>query len=141
MTLGFWQHQFDPATNKPQVDASARQAYLSLLSQASNIFSELFPVSTPTEAWLLLQPEDTKATTIRGQAIEQALAAWLNFAWGAMAWDDIIPALSHPFYQVMVDIETIFLTADSSAADYVWANDLAVAINEMDAKDKACKKR
>ena len=141
MTMGFWQHQFDPATKKPQVSAAARQAYLSLISRASDIFSERFPAATSAAAWLILQPDDTNATTIQGQAIEQALAAWLNFARGAVEWNATIPRLSRPFDQVMAEIESVFLTANPIAADYVRANDLAVAINEMDAKNKDCKQR
>jgi hypothetical protein len=139
-TIGFWQHQFNPQTKKPQVDDAARQSYLALINSASNVFSEALAVSSKTDAWLLLQPDDTAQTTIQDQAAEQALAAWLNFAWGAISWDDSIPDLGRPFHQVMADIEATFLNPDATHTDYVKANDLAVTINEMDAKTKTCKK-
>ena len=140
MTIGFWQHQFNPQTREPQVDHASLQAYLSLINTASHVFSEVLAASTRAAAWLLLQPEGTSETTIQGQATEQALAAWLNFAWGAVGWDDSIPDLGRPLHQVMADIEATFINPDASHTDYVRANDLAVTINEMDAKTKACKK-
>ncbi|MCZ6874882.1 MAG: PKD domain-containing protein, partial [bacterium] len=140
MTIGFWQHQFNPETRKPQVDHLSLQSYLSLINTASDVFSEVLAASTRTDAWLLLQPEDTSETTIQGQAMEQVLATWLNFAWGAVGWDDSIPDLGRPWHQVMADIEATFLNPHASHTDYVRANDLAVSINEMDAKRKACKK-
>jgi hypothetical protein len=74
---------------------------------------------------------DTHPSNMKGKATQQALAAWLNFASGAVGWEETVPT-GDAFYAAIACVEDLLLDPDSEHADYVLAKEIAVAINQMD---------
>ena len=85
-TQGFWKHQFS-LKGKHHIDDPALQAYLALINFASAVFSEQTPAATLAEAREVMW---ASGPDMRDKAEAQLLAAWLNFAWGAVGWDEMI---------------------------------------------------
>ena len=72
---------------------------------------------------------------MKGKATQQSLAAWLNFASGAIQWGELVPTdPEDAFSSAIMAIEDILLDldGDDDHEEYVLANDIATAINEMD---------
>ncbi len=134
-TLGFWRHQFRDKGHH-QVDDTTLDSYLDIVNFASAVFSEDVVLATFDDAQDVLQPGgadvgDPHPSNMKGKATGQSLAAWLNFASGAVGWDETVPT-TQPLWQAMGQVEDILLHPDSNHPDYVLANDIATSINEMD---------
>jgi hypothetical protein len=135
---GFWRHQFSDLGAK-HFDMPTLQAFLDLIDFASAVFSEEAVASTPTDAQAVFAPGGSK----RDKAIREALAAWLNWASGGVAWDEDIDTDGDmtpdtPFYMVMTAVEAILLDPHAQNKDLVEAKDLAEAVNLLDAENPAC---
>jgi hypothetical protein len=143
---GYWSNEIRKAAegkvNGRKTDDNTMQAYLDIVDFASSIFGELAPAATFAEATLVMKPTgadvgDPTVDNMKGKAVKQALAAWLNFAKGAVIWDEIVPT-GQTFAQAMEQVEAIILDPDSTHADYVEAKNIAEAINLMDKDNQDC---
>jgi streptogramin lyase len=139
-TQGFWKHQFG-LKGKHHIDDPTLEAYLGLVNFASAVFSEQSPASTLAEAREVMW---ASGPDMRDKAEAQLLAAWLNFANGAVGWAELIDTDGDdvddmPFYQVVSAAEAILLDADASHAQLVHAKDLAEAVNTHDEDNPACR--
>lgn len=127
---GFWKHQLSEK-GKHQVDDATLEAYLDIVNFASAVFSEQVPASAIEEARDVMW---ARGPSMRNKAAAQLLAAWLNFAHGAVGWDELIDTNDDdvgdtPFHQVMSEAETILLDADATHEELAHAKDLAEAAN------------
>ncbi len=90
-------------------------------------------MSTFEEAEEVLDPREPGK---RGKAEAQVLAAWLNFASGAVGWDEEVVLEddegggSMPFDQLIAEAEAILLDSDASDEALERTKDLAEAVNE-----------
>jgi hypothetical protein len=137
-TVGFWRHEFS-GKGRTHLDPATLESYLHVVNFASSVFSEAVSALTPAEARQVLQPGgadvgDPHRSNMHGKAIQQALAAWLNFASGAIGWEEPI-SNGQTFGDAMAAVERILLDPTASHKDYVTANQIATSINEMNESD------
>ena len=71
------------------------------------------------------------------------MAAWLNFAQGAVGWDEPINTDDDgvgdtPFHEVMAQAEAILLDAGATQELLEHADDLAEAVNELHEDHPVC---
>ena len=135
---GFWRHQFRDR-GKPHLDTATLQTLLDLVNFASGVFSEEVAASIPAEAQVVFAP----GGSFRAKAVRQALAAWLNWASGGVAWDEGIDTdgdmtADTPFYAVIAMAEAILLNPDATHQELELAKDLAEAVNLRDALNPEC---
>jgi hypothetical protein len=137
-TQGFWKHQFK-LKGKHHIDDPTLQAYLDIIGFGSAVFSEQVPASTLEEAREVWERD----ASMRDLSQSQLLAAWLNFAHGAVGWDELIDtdgdeAADTPFYQVVSAAETILLNDEATHLELEQAKDLAEAVNLHDEDNPLC---
>ncbi|MDP6717375.1 MAG: hypothetical protein QGF59_01915, partial [Pirellulaceae bacterium] len=77
------------------------------------------------------------------KAHKQALAAWLNFASGAIGWTELVDTDGDnvpdtTFGDVMTTVESILSDLGASHADLVIASSLAESVNLHDADNPDC---
>jgi hypothetical protein len=138
-TQGFWRRQFADK-KKQHIQDEALMAYLDIANFASRVFSEEVPLTSFEEARDVFAPGgpdagDPHPSNMKGKATQQSLAAWLNFASGAILWDELVPTEPEDsFSNAIMAVEDILLDldGDDDHEDYVLANDIATAMNEMD---------
>lgn len=142
---GFWKHQF--GKGKPQINSETLKAYLDIVNFASAVFSEIVPANTLEEAVIVFQGEDNNnndndKSEIREKAQAQLLAAWLNYAGGAVAWTELIEIKDEkvykPFSQIIQEVEAILLNPEATHQELEYAKDLAEAINKADECKEIC---
>ena len=138
---GFWRHQFR-GRGKPHFDTPTLQAYLDLVNVASGVFSEQVAAAIPAEAQAVFAP----GGSFYDKAVRQALAAWLNWASGGVAWNeeidldgDLVPDIQ--FSALIAMVEAILLDPGASHADLELAKDLAEAVNLLDESSSGCEPR
>jgi hypothetical protein len=147
-TQGYWRHQFS-GKGKQHIDNATLQAYLNIVGFASGVFSESVPASTLAQAKAIFLPGgdgDSGPSNMRGKANAQALAAWLNFASGAVGWNELVPVrltedgptVTMTFSAAMAQVEAILLNPSASHSELVKAKSIAASINEMDEHNGAC---
>lgn len=83
---GWWKHQYSGA-GSPQIDAATLEGYLEIVNAVSSVFSETYAVTTTADVHTVLSPMGPDR---RDHARAQLMAAWLQFASGAVAWDATI---------------------------------------------------
>ena len=169
-------------TNGRHIDDASLLTYLTIIGYASGYFEEEIALSTIADANRVLNPEkgnngsnnrqgsrrdeeeeegegegedDTQVAKAKEKALQQTLAAWLNFAKGGVAWDEDItiddsqsgtgtgsqpaaPAEVLPFNEVVAEIEAILANPDATKADFERAKDLAEAVNLHDKNNPDC---
>jgi hypothetical protein len=123
---GFWGHEYR-GKGKPHLDTATLTGYLAVVDVASAVFSESVPAATIAEAGAALKARGNP----RARATAQALAAWLNFAHGAVGWTEQVTA-NLTFEQVVAEIETILLVPSATKQALEHAKDLAEAVNLRD---------
>ncbi|MCO6454942.1 MAG: tandem-95 repeat protein, partial [Pirellulaceae bacterium] len=146
-TIGFWRHQFKGRGHQ-HIDDATLLSYLSIVNAQSQVFSEVVPASTLEQAAKVFKEGganvgDRHPSNMKGKAVTQALAAWLNFAKGAVKASDPVPNVAGApanmtFAQAMALVEAILLSPSSRHTDFALANNIATAINEMDERNPAC---
>jgi hypothetical protein len=135
---GFWKHQFS-GKGKAQIDEETLLRYLDIVETASSYFSEVISIDSLEDADEVLNP---KGSDKRLKAEAQLLAAWLNFAHGAVGWDQSVPLSdgeTQPFHDVVAEAEELLLNPDASHEDLEEAKDLAESINLFHENDGFCK--
>ncbi len=97
----------------------------------------------------------TNIAKTREKAVRQTLAAWLNFAKGAVELDEDIviepgesgsgtgsdaprPPVTKTFEEIILEVEAILNNPDATKADLEHAKDLAEAINKHDKDNPDC---
>lgn len=138
---GFWGQEFLQQRYQ-HIDVGTLEAFIDMVGFASSVFSfsGMVPLSDISDAEAVFA---LRGPNIRDHATQQALAAWLNFASGAVGWDDEIididgDTVPETLMEVIEFIETILLDPFATQADLVLANDLADVVNLLDADDPAC---
>ena len=146
---GYWDQQ-TRQRRSAKVDAPTLQPYLDLINFASAVFSEntaatLIPQAEALFAGDLENNNDgpgrgrgrTSLDPQRLQALQQGLAAWLNFASGTVGWMELIPIavddflIELSFKDLITEWEQVILDPDASRADLVRVKDYAVAVNQL----------
>ncbi|MDP6513802.1 MAG: PKD domain-containing protein, partial [SAR202 cluster bacterium] len=87
----------------------------------------------------------------REDALQQTLAAWLNFAKGGILWDEDVvvdtgtgsgtkarPSVVLPFNDIIAQVEAILNNPDATHDDLVHAKNLAESVNKHDDGNKDC---
>jgi len=87
-SAGYWRHQYR-GRGKIFFSPEELQCYLDIVGHVSSIFSEETPASTFDEAEDVLNPSHSRGE-IRVQFDRQLLAVWLNFANGAVEYDQLV---------------------------------------------------
>ena len=123
-------NQFYSDRGRVWADDATLQAYLDIVSYASGVFSGL----TRADAQALFAPGGNNAER---KARQQALAAWLNFANGSIAWDATVPS-GQLFHDALASIEATILDPDSTKSDYDAASNLGFSINRMAIGNPVC---
>ncbi len=119
--------------------------YLGLIDLASSVFSN----TSLEDAQNIMQPagddNGDDPSNRRAKATKQLLAAWLNFASGAIGWNETVnveleddTTLSLTFAQLIDQAEDILGDPDATRHDLEFAKDLAEAVNLHDQDNEAC---
>jgi PKD repeat protein len=115
----YWLRQFS-GRGRPQIDEATLQAYLDVVNFASRIFSEEVPASTIEEARQVLK---ISRHDLPGLVKAYLLTAWLNFASGAIDWDQ--PIFTHwrcrderGFHVIMYQLESLWLMRSAMRFDF-----------------------
>lgn len=87
-SAGYWYQQYRGGPAQ-KFDAVTLGCYLEIVGLVSSVFHELTDASTPALARGVLR-NPSVASDVRIQLDRQLLAAWLNFANGAVAWDELV---------------------------------------------------
>ena len=98
----------------------------------------------------------TSTTKIKGQALSQLLAAWLNYAKGAIELEEDLvidtgetgsgsdtssestPPVTMSFEEIIAEVEAILNNPDATKADLERAKDLAESVNQHDKNNPDC---
>lgn len=110
---GWWKHQYS-ANGKPHIDAATAAAYLEIVNAVSSVFSESISAATDADAHAILSPPGGDR---RARASGALMAAWLQFASGAVPWDAGVPlsaGSSIGFLDLMSGAEATILNAGAS---------------------------
>ena len=83
---GWWKHQY--GTGSPQIDVATLGGYLDVVDAVSSVFSEAAAAATFADVHAVLSPTGGDR---RARATAELMAAWLQFASGAVAWDATVP--------------------------------------------------
>jgi hypothetical protein len=121
----FWLKQFSGAGSS-QIDSNELQAYLSITNFASKYFSEIREVKSLEEARDILAPN---YSSLRNTVEAYLLVAWLNFAQGAIGWDEQMDtnrdcAADISFYKALHDVEEVLINMSASPMDLLQAKNL-----------------
>jgi hypothetical protein len=87
-SAGYWRHQYR-GKGRIKFTAEELQCYLDIVDHMSTFFSEEVDASTPDAAEDVLNPAGSGGD-IRVQFDRQLLAVWLNFANGAIEYDELV---------------------------------------------------
>jgi len=121
---GWWKHQYSGA-GEPHVDDAALSGYLDIVNAVSSVFSEATAVATLGDVHVVLSPTGSDR---RVHAEADMMAAWLQFASGAVAWDASVPlggGASMPFLDLMQQVEATILDGTATDAELLAAEHLA----------------
>ncbi|MDP1850518.1 MAG: PKD domain-containing protein, partial [Solirubrobacteraceae bacterium] len=119
---GFWKQQVrHHATGKGQseFDAARLGCYLRIAGHMSRVFDERTAATTPAQAYDVL---DVRGTSVMTELLDlQLLAAWLNFANGAIEHDRMVDTdgdrtADTPFLEAMAAAEVLRLNPNSTRA-------------------------
>lgn len=139
----FWNQQFGAGGGKSggakKIDDATLQAYLDILHITSRLFSDV----TLEEARAVLGTQ--LSSSMRAKAEAEALAAWLNFARGAIALDERFFVDNQGstkrrmiFAEAMIEVEATLSNPDATKNELERAKDIAEAANQSDSNDPAC---
>ncbi len=131
----YWLKQYS-GKGKPQIDEATLQAYLDIVNFASRIFSEKVPASTIEEAQQVLK---FSHRGIPGLVEAYLLVGWLNFASGAIDWDQ--PIYTHwkcgestTYHELLYQVESLWLMRSATGFDIVLVKGFLLLKNLESAK-------
>jgi|GEM_PF-3263772 len=131
----FWGQQFS-GHGQTVIDPDRLQAYLDIVRFASAYFNDS-NLGSLDDANAILVPGG--GSNPDNRAIQEGLAAWLNFAAGGVLWNETIPHLDQTFAETIVDIEATLLNPDASKQDYNAAMQDGIKINTSKPSQAHCK--
>jgi hypothetical protein len=107
---GYWAHQYRQR-GRIDFDDATLECYLEIAGFVSKVFNETRDVSTFDKAQLLLFSQGTTVSK-RDQLARDLLTAWLNFANGAVEWNEQVDTDRNgipdtPFHQAMQTAEAV----------------------------------
>ena len=114
---GYWQHQF-AGNGHSDLSAAELACYLGIVTHMSTLFGDQRPMETAAEAHDVLFLKQNGGVA-REQLDRQLLVAWLNFAAGAIGYDDLVDQngdgkVDTPFGQAMAAIEAARLNSQTT---------------------------
>ena len=120
---GWWKHQYS-GEGTPHVDDAVLLGYLDIVNAVSSVFSEATTVATLGDVHMVLSPTGGDR---RVHAEGDLMAAWLQFASGAVAWDASVPiggGSAMAFLDLMQQVETTILDGTATNAELLAAEHL-----------------
>jgi hypothetical protein len=99
-----------------QIDTATAEGYLEIVNAVSSVFSETYAVNTMADVHAVLSPVGQDR---RVHARAELMAAWLQFASGAVDWDATIQLNGGPvaFLQLMSTAEAVINNPASTNAE------------------------
>jgi subtilisin family serine protease len=128
-SAGYWHQAF---RRLKDFDVVQLNCYLTIINFVSQVFSEETSLASFADALDILK---TNGSSSMAEILDrQLLAAWLNFANGSVAWDQLIDTDGDsvgdtPFSDVITDAEMVRLDPTSTTADLEEVKDLLEQIN------------
>jgi hypothetical protein len=132
---GYWSTQLAQKRQK-DFDAPTLLCYLSITGFMSQVFHEVVDASTLKLASAVLNPRGNRGTMRRLLEV-QLLAAWLNFANGAIGYDELVDTTGDglgdtPFSEAMAIAEAVYLDPTSSQEALETQKNILERINLRD---------
>jgi hypothetical protein len=129
---GYWYQQYRLG-NAQMIDDVTLDCYLEIVDFVSNVFDEETNTSTIQKARNVLK----KTHPMESALDRQLLAAWLNFANGAIGLDELVDTdfdsiADTVFYNALMAAETVRLDAGATHAELEAQKDMVESINLMD---------
>lgn len=126
---GYWYQQYRQGRSQ-KIGDDTLNCYLDIINFASSVFSEERAASTIDEAETVLKA----AKQPEFKLDRQLLSAWLNFANGTVALDELIDTDGDnvpdtAFYDVMVAAETVRLNPSATKAELLAQKDILEGFN------------
>lgn len=130
---GYWSQQYRPR-GKRDFDDATLTCYLEIAGFASKVFNEAIDVSTFEQAQKLLFSSGKPVSKIE-QLDRDLLTAWLNFANGAVGYDELVDTngngvVDTEFHSVIENAETVRLNPASTPAEIDDQRTIVSAIND-----------
>lgn len=134
-SVGYWQHQFRQK-GKVDLDPTALGCYLEIVNFASAVFSEERPASTLAEALDVLEVKNNEGD-ISLIFDRQLLGAWLNFANGAVEFDELVDTdgdgvADNAFSDALAAAEAVRLDPTATREELEAQKDILERINLID---------
>jgi len=117
---GWWKHQYSGAGN-PHIGGDTAEGYLEVVNAVSSVFSESSVAVTASDAHGILSP---KGSDRRARATAALMLAWLQFASGAVSWDDSVPLAGGS----SVEFLDLMFAAEATILDDGASNNALLAI-------------
>ena len=133
-SAGYWLHQYRQ-NGKTDFDQAALQCYLDITGYMSQVFSEERAAATIQEAQEVLFVGGTES---RKEIFDrQLLAAWLNFANGALEYDEMVDtsgdgSVDTTFADAVAAAEAVRLDPGATDAQIEEQKDILERINLLD---------
>jgi hypothetical protein len=132
---GFWSQQFR-TQGRQQFDEATLLCYLAIVGFMSEVFDEVRDASTLASAHEVLTSRPNE-DDMRVLLDVQLLAAWLNFANGAIGYDELVPSMEGgpadtPFSDVIAAAEAVRLNPAATRAELEEQKNILEAINLRD---------
>ena len=137
-SAGYWQHQFRShltGRGRSHFDAAELECYLAIAAYMSQVFNEERDAATFASAHDILNVSDNDGDILELLDM-QLLAAWLNFANGAVGYDQLIDTNSDgipdtPFADVIATAEAARLDPTATRSELEEQKDIIERINLM----------
>jgi subtilisin family serine protease len=131
-SLGYWQTEYRGRTGV--FDDATLNCYLAIAGLMSAVFDEVVDASTIQKAANVLHPRGRPS--MRELLDAQLLAAWLNFANGAFAWDELVDTTGNKipdtaFATAVATAESVRLDPSATGANLEAQKNILERINTM----------
>jgi hypothetical protein len=130
---GYWSHQYR-RQGSTDFDDATLTCYLEIVDFVSNVFHEVRDVSTFPKARSLLFTQNNSVSK-RDQLDRDILTAWLNFANGAVGWDELVDTDGNgvgdtAFSEAIYTAEQVRLNPASTGANFDAQRRIIQRIND-----------
>ena len=130
---GYWAQQYRQRGGV-EIDSATLTCYLRIVGFVSRIYHEAKDASTFQKAQAILFDQG-KAVSKRDQLDRDVLTAWLNFANGAVEWDELVDTnrdgvADTAFHAAMGQAESVRLAASSTGAQLDVQRAIVQSIND-----------
>ncbi|MEN8007554.1 MAG: hypothetical protein ABFS42_11095 [Candidatus Krumholzibacteriota bacterium] len=131
---GYWQHQCS-GFSSAEIDIETMECYLSIVGEASGVFSEIHDVTTISSTYEVLFMGGNKGSALE-QFDRELLVAWLNYANGAFGYGELLCANKDctrkmHFFSVMMDIELFRLKSNATKKEIKDVMQILHHLNNM----------